>query len=95
MITTRLMIALHMGTPFVFFRKIDIKNAYINEMMRRDVRCRLPPGYTITTYKGNMLFRRLNKGERQPRISLKVSKAPYMVVWSAVASFGKLGLIGI
>jgi hypothetical protein len=77
MITTRLMIALHLGTPFVFFRKIDIKNAYINEMMRRDVRCRLPPGYTIETYNGQMIFRRLNKGEKQPRISLKVNKALY------------------
>ena len=38
MITTRLMIAMHLGTPYVFFRKMDIKNAYINEYMRRDVR---------------------------------------------------------
>ena len=77
MITTRLMIALHLGTPFVFFRKIDIKNAYINEVMRRDVRCRLPPGYTLSSYNGHMTFRRLNRGERQPRVSLKVNKALY------------------
>ncbi len=77
MITTRLMIALHLGTPFVYFRKIDIKNAYINETMRRDVRCRLPPGNTIETYNGQMIFRRLNKGEKQPRISLKGNKVLY------------------
>ena len=77
MITTRLMIAMHLGTPYVFFRKMDIKNAYINEYMRRDVRCRLPPGYTIATYKGQLIFRRLERGEKQPRISLKVSKALY------------------
>ena len=71
------MIALHLSTPFVFFRKIDIKNAYINETMRRDVRCRLPPGYTIETYNCQMIFRRLNKEEKQPRISLKVNKALY------------------
>ncbi len=30
MITTRLMIAMYLSTPYVFFRKMDIKNAYIN-----------------------------------------------------------------
>ena len=47
MITTRLLIAMHLGIPGIYFRKMDIKNAYINENMRRDVRCKLPPGYTI------------------------------------------------
>ena len=44
MIATRLLIAMHLGIPGIYFRKMDIKNAYINENMRRDVRCKLPPG---------------------------------------------------
>ena len=78
MITTRLLVAMHLGVPGIYFRKIDVKNAYINEYMRRNVRSRLPPGYTIHYCKnGKWIFRKLRKGEVAPRLSLRVDKALY------------------
>jgi hypothetical protein len=80
MITTRLLIAMHLGIPNINLRKMNIKNAYINENMRRDVRCtaRYPPGYTIHYLAdGNWIFRKLRKGEVAPKISLQVVKALY------------------
>ena len=91
MITTRLLIAMHLGIPGIYFRKMDIKNAYINENMRRDVRCKLPPGYTIQYLAdGSWIFRKLRKGEIAPKVSLQLS----MEVWSVEGFFGKPGWIG-
>ena len=45
MVTNRLLIATHLHIPGILFRKLDVKNAYINENMKRKVWCRVPPGY--------------------------------------------------
>ena len=94
MITTRLLIAMHLGIPGIYFRKMDIKNAYINENMRRDVRCKLPPGYTIQYLAdGSWIFRKLRKGEIAPKVSLQVVKALYGGM-ECGRTFGKPGWIG-
>ena len=44
--------------------------------MRRDVRCKLPPGYTIQYLaNGSWVFRKLRQGEIAPKVSLQVVKA--------------------
>ena len=77
--TSRLMIAIHLGMPGVKFRKIDVKNAYINENMRRRVRTKMPPGYQFyVDEQGELRFRRLRPGEKQdPRFCLPLIKALY------------------
>ena len=46
--------------------------------MRRNVRSRLPPGYTIHYCRnGKCIFRILRKGEIAPKIFLRVDKALY------------------
>ena len=66
-----------MHDPEVKFRKIDIKNAYINEDMRREVYTWMPPGYVVFVYKGQVVFRRLEPGEKQPRLAVRLQKALY------------------
>ena len=80
MITSRLLIAMHLHIPGIIIRQLDVSNAYINENMRRIVHCRLPPGYTlewVDEAAGTFTFRRLRPGERQPKIALPLLKALY------------------
>lgn len=65
-VTLRILIGLHLGTPGVKFRHMDIKNAYINEYMKRSVWCKMPPGYLFYTDDGELSYRRLKPGEKQP-----------------------------
>jgi hypothetical protein len=65
-ITARLMIAAFFHIVGVFFKKLDVSNAYINEFMKRMVHCKMPPGYLIEVVNGQVIFRRLRPGERQP-----------------------------
>ena len=77
--TGRIMVATHLGSPGVRFRKIDVKNAYINENMRRTVYTKMPPGYTFFLgAQGNIQFRALAKGEsHDPMLCLPLKKALY------------------
>jgi hypothetical protein len=57
-ITTRLLVAMHLHILGILFRKIDVKNAYINENMRRIVFTKCPPGYTFHFHaEGEWSFR--------------------------------------
>jgi hypothetical protein len=76
-VTARLLIAAHLHIPDVFFRKLDVSNAYINEFMKREVYCKMPPGYVMYHEKGGLSFRRLRPGEKQPNQCLKVIMALY------------------
>ena len=77
--TGRIMVAMHLGTPDVRFRKIDVKNAYINENMRRTVYTKMPPGYGVFVSKQDEVqFRPLKKGEHHdPMLCLPLKKALY------------------
>ena len=78
MVTSRLLIAMHLHQRNVRFRKIDVKNAYINEDMRRLVRVRLPPGYTwYALPSGGWSLTRLEPGEKQPDVCMVLLKALY------------------
>ena len=78
MVTSRLLIALHLHQPEVRIRKIDVKNAYINEDMRRKVLTKLPPGYTwFTLPDGDWSLCRLEPGEKQPDDCMVLQKALY------------------
>ena len=79
MVTNRLLIATHLHIPGILFRKLDVKNAYINENMKRKVWCRVPPGYqAVLTTNNGWTLRRLRAGEKQdPTICLPVWKALY------------------
>jgi len=78
MVTGRLLIAMHLHIKDIIIRQLDVKNAYINEYMRRLVYCHLPPGYTIQWLPGGAwTFRRLRKGEKAPRLCLPLIKALY------------------
>jgi hypothetical protein len=78
-ITTRLFIAMHLHILGILFRKIDVKNAYINENMRRIVFTKCPPGYTFHFHTdGGWSFRRLKPGEKAPPdMALPLHKALY------------------
>jgi hypothetical protein len=54
-----------------------VSNAYINEFMKREVYCRMPPGYVMMQVNGNVIFRRLRPGEKQPNQCMMVVKALY------------------
>jgi hypothetical protein len=77
--TGRVMVAMHIGTPGIRFRKIDVKNAYINENMRRLVYCKIPPGYVFYLDRNGLLqFRPLRPGEKQdPTACVPLRKALY------------------
>ena len=77
MVTGRVLIAMHLHIEGILFRQLDVKNAYINEYMRRYVICRLPPGYTVEVTADAWYFRRLRPGERAPKLYLKLLKALY------------------
>ena len=76
-VTARLMLAAHLHIAEVFFRKLDIANAYINENMKRTVFCKMPPGYKIEVINGRVSFRRLRKGEKTSAWCLRLIKALY------------------
>ena len=77
-ITMRLLVVLHMHIDGIIFRQLDVKNAYINEYMKRKVMCKMPPGYLLyLDDKGNLAFRRLRPGEKHPAKCLPLSKALY------------------
>ena len=58
---------MHLHILGILFRKIDVKNAYINENMRRIVFTKCPPGYTFHFHtEGEWSFRRLKPGEKAP-----------------------------
>ena len=63
-LTLRMLIVLHLGDPDVQYRQLDVKNAYLNENMRRKVFTTAPPGYTLfMTAEGKLRFRRVRPGE--------------------------------
>ena len=70
---------MHLGSPGVRFRKIDVKNAYINENMRRQVFTRMPPGYVMyVNEREELQFRPLLPGEKHdPTLVLPLKKALY------------------
>ena len=77
-ITLRVLIALHMGNPKVRWRKLDIKNAYINEDMKRLVLVHHPPGYCMyVDSNGDIMYRALRPGEMAPKTALTLRKALY------------------
>jgi hypothetical protein len=78
-ITLRILIVTHLHLKDVKFRKLDVKNAYINEDMRRLVWVRMPPGYTIYFNRnGKLRFRRLAKGEKvDADLCMRLLKALY------------------
>ena len=76
-VTARIIVAAHLHIPGVFFRKLDVSNAYINEFMKREVYCKMPPGYVMMELDGHLTFRRLRRGEKQPNQCLQVYKALY------------------
>jgi len=93
-ITLRMLIALHLGDSDVHWRQLDIKNAYINEAMKRYVLCRMPPGYLIYEENGIVLYRRLRPGEKQPEgVALPLLKALYggkecgRIFWEAFVQY--------
>ncbi len=75
---------------------MDVKNAYINENMRRDVRCKLPPVYTIQyLVDGSWVFRKLRKGQVALKVSLQVVKVWRHGVWEdLLGSLGRLAFDG-
>ena len=77
--TGRIMVAMHLGSPGVRFRKIDVKNAYINENMRRTVYTKMPPGYSVyVSSDGTLQLRALKPGEKHdPDVCLPLQKALY------------------
>ena len=78
MVTGRLLLAMHLHDRNVQFRKLDVKNAYINEFMRRFVLCKVPPGYKASVKNGTLWLERLKPGEKQdPDICLPLLKALY------------------
>ena len=78
-ITTRMLIAMHLHIPGVRILKRDVKNAYINEDMKRSILVRVPPGYQIKWQPdGQWTLRRLRPGEKQiPGWALPLIKALY------------------
>ena len=78
MVTARVLLASHIHISDIILRKLDVKNAYINENMRRVVFCRLPPGYTWMELKGGWILRPLTAGEKaDPTWCLPLVKALY------------------
>ena len=65
MVTARILLASHIHLADIILRKLDVKNAYINEYMRRVVYCRMPPGYTWVNIDGKQwTLRPLSIGEK-------------------------------
>ena len=79
MVTGRVLLAAHLNIDGLVLRKLDVKNAYINEDMRRTVFCRLPPGYTWVSLKNkDWTLRPLSPGEKaDPMWCLPLVKALY------------------
>lgn len=79
MVTGRILLASHLHIEGLILRKLDVKNAYINEDMRRVVHTRMPPGYTwVDLGDGDWTFRPLQPGEKSdPRWCLPLVKALY------------------
>ena len=46
-VTARIMVAAHLHIIGIIFRKLDVKNAYINEKMKRLIHVKMPPGYLV------------------------------------------------
>ena len=66
-ITARVLIVSHLHLKGILYRKLDVKNAHINEYMKREVQCKMPPGYLVYVNKsGGVTFRKLRQGEKQP-----------------------------
>jgi hypothetical protein len=76
-VTARIMVAAHLHIIGLIKRKLDVSNAYINEYMKRMVFCKMPPGYVMYMHDGELMFRKLKPGEKQPNQCLQVIKALY------------------
>ena len=77
-ISFRTMLAVHVGEPGVFFRQLDIGQAYLSSKMKRRVFIRHPPGYVFyVDPRGFLNYRDLQPGERPPRTALRLRRALY------------------
>jgi hypothetical protein len=77
--TGRILIAMHLGTKGIRFRKINTQTALINENMRRTVYTTMPPGFRFTLGPtGDIQFSPLEAGETSdPNLCLPLNKALY------------------
>jgi hypothetical protein len=76
-VTARILVAAHLHIRDVFYRKLDVSNAYINEFMKRKVHCKMPPGYVLIVVDGRVVFRRLRPREKQPNVCVLLIMALY------------------
>ena len=78
--TARLLIATHLHIKGILYRKLDIKNAYINEDMKRTVFCKVPPGYQVEVLSGDKWsLRRL-----RPKPRYLPASAESLVWWNGM-----------
>jgi hypothetical protein len=76
--TLRLMIAMYMGDPDVHFWQLDVAQAYLSSLMKREVYTAHPPGFKFHANKqGKLCFTRLRPGEQAPNTVMRLLRALY------------------